>query len=295
VTAADVTHGECLCGAVTYAIAPPYPWFANCHCSMCRKQHGALFGCGVGVARERFEWLSGESDVVHYRSSAEFERPFCRRCGSKVPGVSHLPDVLVVPAGALDSQFAERPRSHIFVASKSPLCSINDRLPQYAAYPPAVDLPVVAPEPRPTRPGFVSGSCLCGAVGYEVQGGLHRLVHCHCSLCRRSRGTPFASTAFTSPERFRFTRGRDRIRAFRLPAPRTYETDFCTACGSLVPTVVPDFRFVLIPAGSIDTPLSPLPGVHIYVGSRARWHEITDDEPRFDEMPPPDRFNELFF
>jgi hypothetical protein len=287
--------GECLCGSVSFTIAPPYRWFANCHCSMCRKHHGALYGCGVGVVRERFEWRSGESDVVHYHSSAAFERPFCRRCGSKVPGVSHLPDVLVVPAGSLDTSFRERPRAHIFVGSKSSLCTINDALPQYATYPPGVDLPVVERPAAAVRPGFVTGACLCGAVGFEVQGGLHRVVHCHCSLCRRSRGTPFASTLFTSPDRFRFTRGRERIRPYRLPAPRTYETDFCTACGSLVPTVVPDFRFVLIPAGALDTPLSPLPGVHIYVGSRASWHEITDSEPRFEEMPPPDRFSELFF
>ena len=51
------TRGACLCGAVTFAIAPPYRWFAHCHCSMCRKHHGSLFGTGLGVARERFEWL----------------------------------------------------------------------------------------------------------------------------------------------------------------------------------------------------------------------------------------------
>jgi hypothetical protein len=287
-------RGECLCGAVSYAIAPPYRWFANCHCSMCRKQHGTLYGCGVGVARERFEWRSGERDIVHYRATEGFERPFCRRCGSKVPGVSHLGDVLVVPAGALDASFAERPRTHIFVGSKSPLTSIDDGLPQYAAYPPGVDLPVVERPVAATRRGTVTGGCLCGAIGFEVQGALNRIVHCHCSLCRRSRGTPFASTLFTSPDRFRW-RGRERLRSYRLPAPRTYETDFCSTCGSLAPTVVPDFRFVLIPAGSIDTSLSPLPGVHIYAGSRAQWHDIADAEPRFEEMPPPERFNEFFF
>jgi hypothetical protein len=291
----DAVRGACLCGAVAFEVEPPFHWLAHCHCSMCRKHHGTLFGTGLGVERARFRWLSGTDDIVHYRSSGSFERAFCRRCGSKVPGDSHLPDVVLVPAGTLGGGFGMKPRAHIFVASKSPLYTINDALTQFEAYPPGVDLPVVERRAVKSRHGIVAGSCLCGDVGFEVTGPIHRIVHCHCSLCRRSRGTAFASTLFTAPERFRFTRGKDRIRTFRLPPPRTYETDFCARCGSLVPTVVPDFGLVLLPAGTIDTPLEPLPAVHIYVGSKAKWHEITDSAPQFDEMPPPDRFGEFFF
>jgi hypothetical protein len=61
-----------------------------------------------------------------------------------------------------------------------------------------------------------------------------------------------------------------------------------------VPTVVPDFGLVLIPAGSVDTSLRSPTAVHIYVGSKAPWHDITDSAPQFDEMPPPDRFGEFF-
>lgn len=287
-------RGACLCGAVSFEIAPPYHWLAHCHCSMCRKHHGTLFGTGLGVERSRFRWLTGRDEIVHYRSTDSFERAFCRRCGSKVPGDSHLPDVVLVPAGTLDGDFGIRPRAHIFVGSKSPLYKINDALTQFEAYPPGVNLAVIErPAPR-ARPGTVAGSCLCGDVGFEVSGDLGRIVHCHCSLCRRSRGTAFGSTLFCAPERFRWTRGKDRIRGFRLPPPRTYEVDFCARCGSPVPTVVPDFGLVLIPAGAVDTALRSPTAVHIYVGSKAAWHEITDDAPQFDEMPPADRFAEFF-
>jgi len=287
-------RGACLCGAVSFEVAPPYHWLAHCHCSMCRKHHGTLFGTGLGVERSRFRWLAGQDEIVHYRSTDSFERAFCRRCGSKVPGDSHLPDVVLVPAGTLDGDFGIRPRAHIFVGSKSPLYKINDTLTQFESYPPGVALAVVArPQPK-ARPGTVVGSCLCGDVGFEVSGDLGRIVHCHCSLCRRSRGTAFGSTLFCAPERFRWTRGRDRIRGYRLPPPRTYEIDFCARCGSPVPTVVPDFGLVLIPAGSIDTSLRSPTAVHIYVGSKAAWHDITDSAPQFDEMPPPDRFGEFF-
>lgn len=287
-------HGACLCGAVTFEVAPPYHWLAHCHCSMCRKHHGTLFGTGLGVERSRFRWLSGGDEVVHYRSTDSFERAFCRRCGSKVPGDSHLADVVLVPAGTLEGDFGIRPRAHIFVGSKSPLYTINDTLTQFAAYPPGVELPIVDRPRVKARPGTVVGSCLCSAVGFEISGELTRLVHCHCSLCRRSRGTPFASTLFCAPERFRWTRGKDRVRSYKLPPPRTYESDFCASCGSIVPTVVPDFGLVLIPAGAIDTPIRPPTAVHVYVGSKAIWDEITDGAPQFEEMPPADRFAEFF-
>ena len=51
---------------------------------------------------------------------------------------------------------------------------------------------------------------------------------------------------------------------------------------------------VMLPAGSIDTALSPLPAVHLYVGSKAPWHEIADAWPQFAELPPADLLKELF-
>jgi hypothetical protein len=290
----DPARGACLCGAVSFEVEPPYHWFAHCHCSMCRKHHGTLFGTGLGVERTKLRWLSGEREIVHYRSTDAFERAFCGRCGSKVPGHSHLPDVVVVPAGTLEGDFGMRPRAHIFVGSKSPLVTINDRLTQFEAYPPGVDLPIVERAAARARPGAVAGSCLCGDVRFEVSGEVNRIVHCHCSLCRRSRGTAYASTLFAAPERFRWTRGKDRVRSYRLAPPRTYETDFCARCGSLAPTMVPDFGIALLPAGAIDTPLKPLQAVHIYVGSKAAWQDITDAAAQFEEMPPADRFAEFF-
>ena len=282
----NAVRGACLCGTVSFEIAPPYQWFAHCHCSMCRKQHGVLFGTGLGVPRERFRWLSGSDSIVHYRATAAFERPFCRRCGSTVPAESGLLDVLHVPAGLMDGDLGELPRAHIFVASKATCFTISDELPQFAAYPPGVDLPVVAENATPASSGRVRGSCLCNAVGFELDGAPQRLVNCYCSLCRRSRGAPFGSTVFTTQQQFRWLRGRERIRVYRLPPPRSYEVDFCTQCGSLVPTVIPEMSLALLPAGALDTALPPLPIVHIHTASKAPWYEITDRWPQFDEMPP---------
>jgi fructose-1,6-bisphosphatase/inositol monophosphatase family enzyme len=78
VAMSDPTRGTCLCGAVSFVVEPPFHWLAHCHCSMCRKHHGTLFGTGLGVERSKFRWLSGADDIVHYRSTDSFERAFCR-------------------------------------------------------------------------------------------------------------------------------------------------------------------------------------------------------------------------
>jgi hypothetical protein len=41
--AANSIHGSCLCGGVEFEIAGPLSAPLNCHCSQCRKQHGATF------------------------------------------------------------------------------------------------------------------------------------------------------------------------------------------------------------------------------------------------------------
>ena len=265
----DSVRGACLCAAVAFEVAPPFHWLAHCHCSMCRKHHGTLFGTGLGVGRVNFSWISGEREIVHYRSTDVFERAFCGRCGSKVPSDSHLPDVLLVPAGTLDGDFLMRPRSHIFVGSKSSLTTINDALPQFAAYPPGVDLPIVERSAAPAQPGIVAGGCLCGDVAFEAGGDIARMVHCHCSLCRRSRGTAFATTVLAPLALFRWTRARIAYATTacrrRAPIGRTSARAAAVCCRACCPSLA----MAMLPAGAIDTALEIEQAVHIYVGSKA--------------------------
>ena len=285
-------HGGCLCGAVRFSIAPPYQWFSHCHCSMCRKHHGTLFSTGLGVARESFHWLEGEEWIVHYRATAAFERPFCRRCGSTVPAVSQDERYWNVPAGLLDGDPGARPRTHIFAASRSPLTELNDELPRHDAYPPALEWPATAARVA-DRAAAIGGSCLCGAVTFAAQASPQRLVNCYCSLCRRSRAAAFGSTLLVPADSFGIESGVERLVRYVLPAPRRYATDFCGECGSLAPSAMPSSPLALLPAGAIDTPLAPLPTVHLYVRSKAPWYEITAAGARFDELPPPDEIRAL--
>ena len=289
----SAVSGSCLCGSVTFEIAPPYRWFAHCHCSLCRKQHGTLFGTGLGVVGERFQWHTGEDRIVHYRATPAFERAFCARCGSALPAPSHERGTWHVPAGLVAGEVGARPRSHIFVESKSPLTVIGDALPQHAAYPPGIDLRAVETRPTPAA-SELRGSCLCGAVTFETAATPRRLVNCYCSVCRRRSGGGLTSALFAPTDAFRWLSGKKRVRHYALPAPRTYAADFCAACGSALPLVVTGSPVAILPAGAIDSALAPLPAVHLYVGSKAAWCEINDAGEQFAELPPPERFAELF-
>jgi hypothetical protein len=260
---------------------------------MCRKHYGTLFGTSLGVARAAFRWLEGASEIVHYRATAAFERPFCRQCGSTVPGASEEEGYWNVPAGLLEGDLGARPRSHIFVASRSPLTGLDDALPRHDAYAPGTELPTL-PTRAPLVAAAVNGSCLCGAVAFAATEVPRRVVNCHCSLCRRSRAAAFSSTLLVPRDAFRWDRGEARVRSYAVPNPRRYGTDFCADCGSLAPSAPPGSATVMLPAGAIDTPLPALPAVHLYVGSKAPWFEIADAWPQFAELPPPERLTEYF-
>ena len=259
---------------------------------MCRKHHGTPFGTGVGVTDARFRWLTATDAVVPFRATPAFERPFCRGCGATVPGRSHVPDVWHVPAGLLE-RIDEKPRTHIFTASKAAFHTITDSLPRFAAYPPGVTLPSVPDPARSTEAGRLTGSCLCGAIAYVSDAVPRHTVNCYCSRCRRSRGTAHNSTLPCPASGFRFTRGEELLGHYALPQAARYRTAWCTCCGSVMPTITASFDLALLPAGSLDTPLAPLTAVHIHVASMASWFTVTDDGEQFAELPPAERLVEL--
>jgi hypothetical protein len=125
--------GSCLCGGVRYEISGALTGALNCHCSMCRKAHGAAFRSRAGVATADFSWIAGESLVTFYESSPGTHRGFCSVCGS--PVLSRFdadPTRYGLPLGLLDDDPRLRPAMHVHVASKAPWHTITDDLPQHA-------------------------------------------------------------------------------------------------------------------------------------------------------------------
>ncbi len=129
------------------------------------------------------------------------------------------------------------------------------------------------------------GSCLCGTVRYEISGRIEEMHHCHCGMCRKAHGGTFSTYGRIPADTFRFTAGEDSVRRYRS-SPQV-ERSFCGLCGSNLLwrfDELPDLLWVA--AGSFDEDPGVRPAGHIFTGSKAPWHEITDGLPQHIEYPP---------
>ena len=78
---------------------------------------------------------------------------------------------------------------------------------------------------------IITGSCLCGAVAYEVRRPFTHFLHCHCSRCRKAGGGSHATNAVIAPVSFRWIRGESEVTRFDLPQAASFATGFCRRCG----------------------------------------------------------------
>ena len=128
-------HGGCLCRSVRYEVDGDLGIASHCHCSMCRKAHGAAFGTYAGTDAAGFRIVSGVEDMARYVSSPGIARTFCRRCGSTLLYLTEeRPDRVSIALGTLDDDPLVRPQVHIFVESKAHWFEITDGLPQHVGY-----------------------------------------------------------------------------------------------------------------------------------------------------------------
>lgn len=279
-------EGSCLCGTVRYEVDGPFTSMLSCHCSMCRKHHGAPFATYATAALAGFRWTSGEHALGHYAASRYYTRSFCTTCGAVAPSLMPGEGLVFVPAGTLDGDPGIRVQGHMFVGSKAPWYEITDALPQYEAYPPS--LGDTRPVQRPAvhaEPGTTAGSCLCGDVAYEITGAAVAMYQCHCSRCRKGRAAAHGANLFYKTRDFRWTRGESLVADYKVPEAARFGLAFCRQCGGSTPRV--SGGTVVVPAGPLDTDPKMKPLAHIFVASKAPWFEITDTIPQLAEAPPP--------
>jgi hypothetical protein len=129
------SKGGCLCGAMRYEVDGPLTDASNCHCSMCRRFHGAAFATYAKVGAGHFRWLSGQNLLTVYETSPGIGWAFCRICGSSL-GVPMDGQLREITLGSLDTDPGVRPAEHMFVGSKAAWFEITDKLPQHDAWPP---------------------------------------------------------------------------------------------------------------------------------------------------------------
>lgn len=279
--------GNCLCGSVRYEVAGPFDLMAHCHCSMCRKHHGAMFSTFVSAPLAGFKFLAGKDNIAVFPSSDQGRRPFCRTCGSVAPMLLEASAIVIIPAGNLAGDPGVRPQMHMFAASRATWYPITDALPQHPGYPPQFGGGDGVKRPQPVlKVATTQGSCLCGAVAWEFDGAPERVQNCHCSRCRRARSAAHATNAFYKAEQLSWVHGQENVKHFALPGAKHFGQDFCGTCGSPVPRVNRKTGYVVVPCGSLDSSPGLRPLGHLFITSKAPWFEITDGLPQHEAYPP---------
>lgn len=108
-------HASCLCGGIKIKFTELRQSVNHCHCSMCRKFHGAAFATYGTVERSDLVIEAGENLLTEYESSETATRTFCRTCGSSL-FFQHqaTPDAVDIALGVMDDEPDIKPGSHIF-------------------------------------------------------------------------------------------------------------------------------------------------------------------------------------
>jgi hypothetical protein len=122
----------------------------------------------------------------------------------------------------------------------------------------------------------MKGSCLCGAIAFEVEGDLPPPDACHCSQCRKTSGHFWASTDVPD-ERLRI-HGEDRIAWYR--SSEKVKRGFCPTCGSTLFWKPLQRDWTAIAMGAFDAPTGTKLHMHIFTADKGDYYKIADGLPQ---------------
>ncbi len=133
--------------------------------------------------------------------------------------------------------------------------------------------------------GF-TGSCLCGARRFRVEGPALSFQYCHCSRCRKVTGSAHAALMFIPAAQFQWLAGETGVRRFELSTAKHFCNAFCETCGAQLPWPTRNGKVVAVPAGALDDDPGIKPSRNVYVASRAAWAVAAGELESHDEGPP---------
>jgi hypothetical protein len=126
---------------------------------------------------------------------------------------------------------------------------------------------------------MLKGSCLCGGIKYEIDGELGAVTNCHCSLCRKTSGSAFASGTTIPAKSFRIASGQELLKEWE--SSPGYHRVFCGRCGSpILKRKDNDPEHLHFRPGTLDSDPGVKMSKHTHVRSKAPWVEINDGLPQ---------------
>jgi hypothetical protein len=117
-----------------------------------------------------------------------------------------------------------------------------------------------------TKP-VLTGGCQCGAIRFAVSVAPTRVSICHCRMCQKATGAPFASFADIARENFTWTRGQPSS----FKSSSIAERDYCAACGTPLSFHRIDGPKIEILTGTFDRPDRVAPTRQFGTESRLGW------------------------
>ncbi len=121
-----------------------------------------------------------------------------------------------------------------------------------------------------------TGSCLCGAVRFEVAGELKPPDACHCMQCRKVSGHYWASTDV--PRQSLTIHGADSVTWFR--SSEKVQRGFCSTCGAALFWDPIHQDRIGIAMGAFDAPTGTRLAIHIFVADKGDYYDIGDGLPQ---------------
>lgn len=120
------------------------------------------------------------------------------------------------------------------------------------------------------------GSCLCGAVRFEVAGELRSPDACHCRQCRKQSGHYWASTDVPRAELT--VHGAEHITWY--PSSEKVRRGFCSHCGAALFWDPIRKDIIGVAMGAFDDPTDTKLAIHIFVAEKGDYYDIADGLPQ---------------
>jgi hypothetical protein len=125
---------------------------------------------------------------------------------------------------------------------------------------------------------MLKGSCLCGAVSFELTGELRPPFACHCTQCRKTSGHYWSSTnvprgnlTFSRDDGLKWYQSSDHARR-----------GFCGTCGSSLFWDMPKLDVISVAACALESPTGLRMARHIFVADKGDYYDIADGLPQLE-------------
>ncbi len=123
---------------------------------------------------------------------------------------------------------------------------------------------------------IVTGSCLCGAVRFELRGPMRAVVLCHCAMCRKTHGH-FGAYTNTPKESLRMI----EARGLKWYASSSFaRRGFCSECGASVFWERPQGEAISVAAGVLDAPTGLTTTMQIFTDDAGDYYALDPSVPR---------------